>query len=242
MRIAQIAFGITLALGMVACSRTSMPLSRDAAVEANRAFDAVGDTGTVPAFLDTGPLPPDSAVVVPDAIALAPDSGMLDTAPRTPDTGIIIGDFDSAAFAGDTAIPALDSAAVPPDTDRPTADSNETAPNPYADRTFRIDPQNPAPTPDPSCTQFGPADYIQMTFSSDLTTLTVLDVRDSATMTFHATVGPESSRLTYHVTDFLAGGVITFEGDQGVYVAEVVLYGSGVPIVQCLRGALTPQP
>jgi hypothetical protein len=36
--------------------------------------------------------------------------------------------------------------------------------------------------------------------------------------------------------------VVFFERDQGVYVAQVVLYGSGVPVMWCLRGALTPQP
>jgi hypothetical protein len=58
---------------------------------------------------------------------------------------------------------------------------------------------------------------------------------------FSATVGPEASKLTYHVTN-LTGGRVFLESDQGVYVAQVILYGSGVPVIWCLRGAMTPQP
>lgn len=224
---------------------------RDAAVAP--APDAADDTNVVPPLSDaapptadsaasaseTAPIAADSPVAVPDAAPIVADSAVeaLDTAPTVADSAVVSAD---ATLVGDGPWP--DSAVVLLDSARPVLDSGETAPTPYVNRTFRIDPQNPAPTPDPTCTQYREIDYIQMTFASDASTLTVLDVRGSAAMPFSATVGPESNKLTYHVNNFLGGGLITFEQDQGVYVAQVILYGSGVPIVQCLRGALTPQP
>ncbi len=121
------------------------------------------------------------------------------------------------------------------------ADAREAAAHPFAGRTFRIDDTNPAPTPDPTCTSSGPASAANLTFSSDLTTLTGVASSGSTAFRFSATVGPEANKLTYHVTN-LTGGQVFFERDQDVYVAQVALYGSGVPVMWCLRGALTPQP
>jgi hypothetical protein len=120
-------------------------------------------------------------------------------------------------------------------------DTREVAADPFAGRTFRIDDMNPAPTPDPACTPRGPAAAAELTFSSDLATLTGVASSGSTAFRFSGTLGPEANRLTYHVTS-LTGGQVFFEHDLGVYVAQVVLYGSGVPVMWCLRGALTPQP
>lgn len=121
------------------------------------------------------------------------------------------------------------------------ADTREVAGDPLAGRSFRIDDMNPAPTPDSTCTQSGPASAVQLTFSADMATLTAVASSGSAAFRFTATLGPEASRLTYHVEE-LAGGFVFVERDQGVYVAQVILTGSGVPVLWCLRGALTPQP
>jgi len=121
------------------------------------------------------------------------------------------------------------------------ADTREVAANTLAGRSFRIDDMNPAPTPDSTCTQSGPASAAQLTFSADMATLKAVASSGSTAFRFTATLGPESSRLTYHVED-LTGGFVFVERDQGVYVAQVVLSGSGVPVVWCLRGTLTPQP
>jgi hypothetical protein len=239
MRVAQIGIGLALALGIAACTRTAMPLSRDAAVETGPDLSAEEDSRPIAVFSDTAPIVADSAVEVVDASVVADSAVAIpDAAPFVADSAALVP--DATAIGSDATGP--DSADAARDSAPAGFDSGETAPDPYANRTFRIDPQHPAPTPDPSCTQYGGADYLQITFNGDLTTLNVLDVRGSAATQFQATVGPESSKLTYHVTGFLAGGVITFEIDHGVYVAEVILYGSGVPVVQCLRGALTPQP
>lgn len=120
-------------------------------------------------------------------------------------------------------------------------DTREVAADPFAGRTFRITDTNPAPTPDPTCTPRGPASAAELTFSSDLTTLTGVASSGSTAFRFSGTAGPEAHRVTYHVTN-LTGGQVFFEDDQGVYVAQVILYGSGVPVMWCLRGALTPQP
>jgi len=130
---------------------------------------------------------------------------------------------------------------APIDSARPPFDTDEVAADPYANRTFTLRPENPAPTPDPTCTQYGPTDYFQLTFSADNSTIKVLMVSGSAATPLNATMGPEANKLTYHLEAF-GGGKITFERDQGVAVAQVIVYGSGVPVIRCLRGALIPQP
>lgn len=253
---------LALAFGLGACSKTSMSLSRDAGVEVPPSVEPAADTGPAGGLPDTAPVVADSAVGVPDVLATdsavggdasAPDSAVMirdavgpDTADGSADATVAsdgaIAMLDGPAPLGDAAPVGFDSAVVLPDSARPSADSAETASDPFANRTFRIDTEHPAPTPDSSCTQYRAADYVEMTFSADLTTLKVLDVRGSAASHFEATAGPEANKLTYHVTDFMGGGRITFERDQGVYVAQLVLYGSGVPVVQCLRGTMSPQP
>jgi hypothetical protein len=114
------------------------------------------------------------------------------------------------------------------------------AADPFGGRSFRIDDTNPAPTPDSTCTARAVSSAV-FTFSSDLGSLTGTASSGSTAWKFSATAGPEASKLTYHVSN-LTGGLIFFERDQGVHVAQVVLYGSGVPVMWCLRGALTPQP
>jgi hypothetical protein len=187
----------------------------------------------------------DAAVTEPpftDGQVLLPDAAV----PKT-DTGLISADPDTAPYAPDAAIVVSDSAIVPFDTalpvsDGPTIDGPTKAPNPYANRSFRIDPEHPAPTPDATCTEYGPTDYYQFTFGADITTVTVLMVRGSAAQAYHATAGPEASKLTYHFTDWTPGGTITFERDKGVEVAQVIMRGSGLPVIRCLRGVLLPQP
>ena len=144
---------------------------------------------------------------------------------------------DASTMLPDSGIPIPDTGPIIGD-----PDTRETAADPFANRTFTIRPEYPAPTPDPACTQYGPSDYFQLTFGADTSTVNVLMVSGSAAEIFHATFGPEANKLTYHLTDAFAGGKITFERDQGIEVAQVIVYGSGVPVVRCLRGVLTPQP
>src|SRR5512133_958658 len=73
------------------------------------------------------------------------------------------------------------------------ADTREVAADPFAGRSFRIDDTNPAPTPDPTCTPSGPASAAELTFSSDLSTLTGVASSGSAAFRFSATAGPEAS-------------------------------------------------
>lgn len=243
MRVRNLSRVMGIAVGLMACSRTSITISRDAAVEAAPPSDVLPPgTDSVPSDSDAGnAVPdaagvPDTAALIPDA-AVVPDSAAAPDAAVVPDTAVLIPDV---VVVPDTAVLVPDSAAVLPDAAGP--DAAEAGSSRFANRTFRIDTANPAPTPAASCTQYGPADYFRLTFSSDASSVTVLGVKGSAATTFHAAAGPESDRLTYHVSDFLAGGVIFIERDQGIYVAQVVLYGSGVPIAWCLRGAMTPQP
>jgi hypothetical protein len=246
-----------LALGLIACNRTPLSTAPDAAVDSKPATDVAPAPDLVLVRPDTTPLGPDSpafvpdlAVVVPDTAVPVPDVGaaLRDTA-SVPDIMMIL--RDTAAIVPDGAVLRDSSIRIPdsaPDTLNvrldavsPT-DSLETAANLFADRIFTIDTLNPAPTPNPSCTQYQDVDSFRLTFSSDAGTLNGLAVRGSAATKFHGTVGPEANKLTYHVDDLLAGGRVFIELDQGVWVGQVVLYGSGVPVARCLRGALTPQP
>lgn len=265
MPIRRLLVGMAITLWMVACSRTSLPVSRDATVETRPSAETGANTDHVPANPDSTTLAPD--VSVPDAAAgdavardaavadaIVPDAGAGDAAvadTTVPEAGA--GDA-AVADAGDVLahdvaisdVAPADTAAsdmretAAADTTAP-ADVMEAAPNPFAGRSFRIDDTNPAPTPDPTCTPNGPVASAYFTFSSDLTSLTGTASQGSTAWRFDAIVGPESNKLTYHVTN-LMGGRVYLEGDQGVYVAQVVLYGSGVPVMWCLRGALTPQP
>jgi hypothetical protein len=229
MLIRKFSIGIGLSLGLVACTRTALSTARDAAVEANPVSDVSSAPEVVLGGPDTPPLVADAAVLVPDAAVVA-----TDVAIAVPDAAIPVPDAAPDA-APDTANVRRDGPVLP-------ADSREAAANPFANQVFQIDTQHPAPTPNPACTQFEDVDTYRLTFGADISTLRGLAVRGSAATKFSATVGPESDRLTYHIEDFLAGGRIFIELDQGVYVGEVIIYGSGVPIVRCLRGVLSPQP
>lgn len=250
---------VGIVVGMAACSRTPLPSSRDAAVEVRAAPDAVANPDLV--FSD-----PDSATLVSDTAApdvlprdsAAPDyAGSADLLVRdTTGADAIVPDVlarDAAADVADVLtrdarivdVVTVEAAADARDSASPEvaglSDTREVAADPFAGRSFRIDDMNPAPTPDPACTQSGLASAAVLTFGSDVTTLTGVASSGSTAFKFSATVGPESSKLTYHVTN-LNGGQVFFERDQGVYVAQVVLSGSGVPVMWCLRGALSPQP
>jgi hypothetical protein len=104
-----------------------------------------------------------------------------------------------------------------------------------------VEDWNPAPTPDPACTHKSELEYFILHFSADLTTVQVGWVRGSAFVPYQGTLVPEASKLTYQLTDY-AGGTLTIELDQGLYVAQVTMFGSGVPVMSCLRAALSPQP
>jgi len=254
MHIRKLALGMGIALGLAACTRTPMSLSGDAAVDGKPEADVPSAPDLVPIRADAGLSGLDTAVLGPDTAVLGPDTGVdlrdsavpiADTAIDRRDTaGLIIPDtavvFRDSAVGLPDAAPDLSS--VGPDTTVPPPDSRETASDPFTNHTFRIDPAQPAPTPDPACTQYQSVDYAQLTFGSDSSTLDGIVVRGSSAMKFHATFGPESDKLTYHIEDLLGGGRVFLQHDQGVYVGQVVIYGSGVPVVWCLRGALTPQP
>jgi hypothetical protein len=258
MPIRKLLFVMGFALWMIACSGTPLTTSRDAAVDGQPAPDVNANT-------DPAPSTPDSAAPAPDlappdvldrdeAAADLADATLTDLAARDvtgadaagPD--VLVRDAVTDVAADDTTTADLataDAASDVRDSTGPDAagltDAREVAADPFAGRTFRIDDMNPAPTPDPACKPSGPASAAQLTFSSDVMTLTGVASSGSTAFRFSATAGPESNKLTYHITN-LTGGQVFFERDQGVYVAQVVLYGSGVPVMWCLRGALIPQP
>jgi hypothetical protein len=261
MQIRKLLFGMSIALWMVACSGTPLTTSRDAAVEMQPPPDMNADTDPAPSNPDSATLAPDMAA--PDALArdeAAPDladAAVADLVARdaagadaaVPDVLVRDAVADVADVVARDAMMAdvatADAASDVRDSAGPDAasftDAREVAADPFAGRTFRIDDMNPAPTPDPACKPSGPASAAQLTFSSDVITLTGVASSGSTAFRFSATIGPESNKLTYHVTN-LTGGQVFFERDQGVYVAQVVLFGSGVPVMWCLRGALVPQP
>lgn len=265
----KLLLGLGMTLWMVACSRTPVPTPRDAAPEAQAVADVSAREDLV-AGSDAATLAPDAAapdVLVRDGAAsdradtAAPDVLVRDAAApdradaAAPDVLVRDGAAPDGADATGTDLPApdatiadlatVDSPADLRDSAGPDvvglADTGEVAADPFAGRTFRIDDMHPAPTPDPTCSPNAIAAAATLTLSADLTTLTGVASSGSAAFRFTATVGPEASRVTYHVTN-LTGGEVFFERDQGVWVAQVVLYGSGVPVIWCLRGTLIPQP
>lgn len=224
MRIRARSFGSSIALWIAACSGTPLHNGRDAGSD-------VIPTPDTPVHQDVVAPKLDAAPGLPDAGTLVPDARILDAAVMGP---------DMAPVLPDAARPPMDTAR-PLDTALPTPDAT-TSTDPLANHTFRIDTQHPAPTPDPTCTQNRPADYFQFTFGPDTASLKGLMVSGSAAQPFNATLGPEANKLTFHITDLLAGGIITFERDKDIAVAQAIVYGSGVPVVRCLRGELIPQP
>jgi hypothetical protein len=261
MQIRKLLIGMGISLWMVACSGTPLAPSRDAEVDVQPAPDVNANTDLVPSHPDSLTPTPDTAA--PDVLArdsaapdLADGAGADLLARETAGADAAVPDVVARDAAADVAdVVAHDATTADVATADATADvrgaagldavgfndAREVASDPYAGRSFRIDDMNPAPTPDPTCTPSGPASGANLTFSSDVTTLTGVASSGSTAFRFSATVVPEASKLTYHVTN-LNGGQVFFERDQGVYVAQVVLYGSGVPVMWCLRGALKPQP
>ncbi len=240
MQIRKSLVGLGIALCMVACSKTSLPKPRDGAADGQPTPDGRTHTDIVRSS-------PDSATPAPDGLdrdGAAPR--LLDTASSevlardaTADVAALLardatsGDVKTTETAADTRDVAGREAVG-------LADGRETSAHPFAGRTFRIDDTKPAPTPDPDCTPRAMS-AATLTFSADVTTLTGVASSGSTAFKFSATAGPEADKLTYHVTN-ITGGEVFFERDQGVYVAQVVLFGSGVPVMWCLRGALDPQP
>lgn len=256
MQILKLLLRVGIVVGMAACSRTPLSPSQDAAAEVRAVPDAVANPDLAFADPDSATLASDTAA--PDVLlrdSAAPDhAGSADLLVRDA-TGAdaIVPDVLARDAAADVLtrdarivdVVTVEAGADARDSASPEVagrfDAREVAADPFAGRSFRIDDMNPAPTPDPTCTQSGIASAAVLTFGSDTTTLTGVASSGSTAFRFSATVGPESSKLTYHVTN-LNGGQVFFERDQGVYVAQVVLSGSGVPVMWCLRGALSPQP
>ena len=237
-------FGIGIVLWLAACSSTRLPTGVDAGAEVNPATDTILVRDTPVPGADATPVTADATPPIPDTRLPRPDTRLpTDAGPAAIDVGAP----DAAGITLDTSPVTADAGTVLPDTATTVPD---TAPvrvdsarpvDPYANRTFRIDTEHPAPTPDTTCTQNGPADYFQFTFGPRTTTLTVLMVSGSAAQRFQANVGLESDKLTFHF-DTPLGGIVTFERDQDTQVAQAIVYGSGVSVIRCLRGALIPQP
>lgn len=258
MQIRKLLFGTGIALWLVACSGTPLATSRDAAVEVQPPPDVNANTDRAPSHPDSAPdLAAPDVLARDDAAADFADAAAADLVARdaagadaaVPDLLVrdAVADLADAVARDATMadVVTTDAASDVRDSAGPDAanrtDAREVAADPFAGRTFRIDDMNPAPTPDPTCKPSGPASAAQLTFSSDINTLTGVASSGSTAFRFNATVGPESNKLTYHITN-LTGGEVFFERDQGIYVAQVVLFGSGVPVMWCLRGALMPQP
>lgn len=132
--------------------------------------------------------------------------------------------------AGDAAFP-----------DPRTPDVRPTLPDSLIGRTFTISANTPAPTSSANCISRGGAESLSLAFGNDISTVT-LTWSDATPTVMHGTLGPESDKVSYHIDDAFAGGLLTFEWDQGVAVAQVTIYGSGVPVITCVRAPLVPQP
>lgn len=193
-----------------------------------------------------------------DAAVVAEDTGWSDGIPATatdtalPDSNLpdrFVRDPDSSLppdTRPDLRSPDL---AIPVDLqpDRRAIDSRSTdarpnLPNSLLGRTFTISANTPAPTPSSTCTRNTLADSFFLAFGDDIGTVTITWTNVSPPETYHGTLGPEASRITYHLNDAFAGGTMTLEWDQGVAVAQVSIDGSGVPIIVCVRAPLSPQP
>lgn len=123
-----------------------------------------------------------------------------------------------------------------------TTDARPVLPDSLLGRTFTIAASTPAPTPSATCTKNTPTDVFSLAFGDTINTVTVTQLNLSPPEIFHGTLGPEANKITYHLNDAFAGGTVTLEWDQGVAVAQVTINGSGVPIIVCVRGPLSPQP
>ena len=261
MRPWKLLIAIWAAATFSACSRTAITTRSDAAADAaadaswTDACPPLADAGTATMDVDSLPVPTQDAAPL-DAATVGPDASHADAsvhvpdAPPSPDLApdLILPDLVADLASPDLAAPASDSAQ--PDLGLAQTDVANDAnppdgtgvPNPLGGKTFTIDAATPAPTPNPACTKFTHDEVLTLTFSGNMSTVTINWLSPAPAAVFHGTAGPESSKLTYHLTDAFAGGTVTVERDQGMWVAEFTLLGSGAPVLSCVRSPLSPQP
>jgi hypothetical protein len=106
--------------------------------------------------------------------------------------------------------------------------------------TFEISASRSEPI-DSTCSPPDPAAVYSLTFSADGTTVSAVRRDQPDEVVLNGTrVESTDTRVRYGIDDGWTGGDLVVELVSGIVVAELVMYGSGVPIIWCIRAPLEP--
>lgn len=161
-----------------------------------------------------------------------PDAG----APEVPPSHVT---FDSQ--------PAMDTPADSPLADSARDGGSEVAPfspSDVAGRTFGLSANDALPDAGlsgRSCATSKPGANYALTFSSDGTKVSIrrTDPIQEVDMTGTLQTG-SSSTLAYSIDNAFAGGTLRIRREGGGLIGQLVLYGSGVPVIWCIESPMRP--
>jgi len=92
-----------------------------------------------------------------------------------------------------------------------------------------------------SCGTSNPGATYALTFSEDGTKVTIVRTDPVQEMILKGTLqASSSSTLTYNLDNAFAGGALSIRREGGNLIGELVLYGSGVPVLWCIESPMRP--
>jgi hypothetical protein len=179
-------------------------------------IDQASPVGTSTAITTTFSIPLGSEEVILDINILSvPDAGIAADAPAdTPSSDDSASDDLPSAFAG------------------------------LPGHTFEIAAVNTPPDASvqggTACRSADTSAHYALAFSSDLGQVQITRTDPVQEPIVNGTLSSQSdTRLVYNLTNLFAGGQLTVEIVDGNLVAQYVVFGSGVPVVNCIQSTMT---
>lgn len=242
------AIGVALGLStlLLACSSPGT-LGKDAALLDGSDSATAADWGTDFGAVD---LAERDTTAVPEAPAA--EHGPVDSRANQDDGYIadsaMASEVDIDSASGLDVRPAMDAQDhASPDVAPFTDASSRLLPPAFAPlpgATFAIAAANTAPDAStqgvlPCRPSDGTAHY-NLVFSADATSVRIVRTDPVQEPVVNGVLSTSSeARLTYDLTNLFAGGALVIDRVDGNFVAELVIFGSGVPVVSCIESAMT---
>lgn len=190
---------------------------------------------------------PSSAYKVPFSIPFAGQEVVIDVT-QLPDAGVDAGapEVPSSHVTFDSK-PAMDTPADSPLADSARDGGSEVAPfspSDVAGRTFELSANDALPDASltgRSCMTSNPGAHYAVTFSKDGAKVTIERTDPIQEKILTGTLQPNSSStLTYKIDNAFAGGTLRIRREGGDLIGQLVLYGSGVPVIWCIESPMRP--
>ena len=96
---------------------------------------------------------------------------------------------------------------------------------------------------DRACSGSNPGAIYDLIFSADATQVSIVRVDDPQAVTLTALLMQQpslSSHIDYNIENAFAGGQLSIRAEGSTFIALLVLYGSGVPVIWCIDSPMTP--